>query len=46
MRYHRAMTPRADLETLTGIYQRFIEDWFDRDQTRTGWQGPATEAGR
>jgi succinyl-diaminopimelate desuccinylase len=36
----------ADLETLTGIYQRFIEDWFDRDQTRTGWQGPATEAGR
>jgi succinyl-diaminopimelate desuccinylase len=36
----------ADLETLTGIYQRFIEDWLDRDQTRTGWQGPATEAGR
>jgi succinyl-diaminopimelate desuccinylase len=31
----------ADLETLTGIYQRFIEDWFDRDQTRTGRQGPA-----
>ena len=36
----------ADLETLTGIYQRFIEDWFDRDQTWTGRQGPATEAGR
>ncbi|TIU43369.1 MAG: M20/M25/M40 family metallo-hydrolase, partial [Mesorhizobium sp.] len=22
----------ADLETLTGIYQRFIEDWFGQDR--------------
>jgi succinyl-diaminopimelate desuccinylase len=26
--------PLEDLETLTRIYRRFIEDWFDRDQAR------------